>query len=336
MKAVMLVNLNEPLEIWNLEPSSLKAGQVLVRVLVSGICGAQLQEIKGYKGNERFLPHLMGHEGYGVVESIGPGVTRVKVGNSVVMHWRPGAGIESEFPKYLSSGKSYSGGKVTTLSEMSVVSENRLTVVPSDTNPEIAALLGCSVSTALAFIEKESELMFGEAVLVIGCGGLGLNLIAAARLRGAGVIVGLDLKESKRELVLNQGASDFFTEREKIYDKFDLIIDTTGNVEILDWAFERMSGQGRMSLIGQPNPSSKLQLTKPGHFFNGNGLKLFASQGGSFLPQFDIPRYLKLFELGILDISNLVTHRFELERVNDAFEILKSGDAGRILLQTSH
>ena len=77
--------------------SELEVGQVLVKVLVSGLCGAQLHEIRGHKGNEKFLPHLMGHEGCGIVEEVGPGVTTVKVGDKVVMHWRPGSGIESSF-----------------------------------------------------------------------------------------------------------------------------------------------------------------------------------------------------------------------------------------------
>ena len=93
----MLVELNKPLRLVNLELGELSFGQVLVRVLVSGICGSQLHEISGNKGNRKFLPHLMGHEGCGIVEEIGPGVKTVKPGDKVVMHWRVGIGIESDF-----------------------------------------------------------------------------------------------------------------------------------------------------------------------------------------------------------------------------------------------
>jgi len=161
MKAAVLTKINEPLEIKNVELTDLKIGQVLVKIKVSGLCGAQLQEIAGQKGNEKFLPHLMGHEGCGWVQDIGPGVSKVKIGDKVVMHWRVGEGIEAEFPSYILDGKKMSSGKVTTLSEYSIVSENRLTVVPDDTPDELCALLGCGLTTALGTINNEAELKFG-------------------------------------------------------------------------------------------------------------------------------------------------------------------------------
>ena len=121
MKAAVLEKINSPLTVGEVELTDLQVGQVLVKILVSGICGAQLHEIKGHKGNEKFLPHLMGHEGCGIVEQLGPGVTTVKVGDKVVMHWRPGSGIEAPFPSYVFNGKKMSSGKVTTLSEYSIV-----------------------------------------------------------------------------------------------------------------------------------------------------------------------------------------------------------------------
>ena len=136
MKAAVLETINHPLSIREVELTDLKVGQVLIKIIVSGLCGAQLHEIRGHKGNAKFLPHLMGHEGCGIVESVGPGVTTVKVGDKVVMHWRPGTGIEAPFPSYVLDGKSMSSGKVTTLSEYSIVSENRVTTVPDDTPPE--------------------------------------------------------------------------------------------------------------------------------------------------------------------------------------------------------
>src|SRR3989344_1211684 len=100
MRAAILEKISAPLVIGDVELTDLLFGQVLVKVLVSGICGAQLQEIAGNKGNAKFVPHLLGHEGAGIVEKIGVGVTRVKPGDKVVMHWRKGDGIESDFPVY--------------------------------------------------------------------------------------------------------------------------------------------------------------------------------------------------------------------------------------------
>ena len=141
MKAAILEQIDAPLSVREVELTELKFGQVLVKVLVSGLCGAQLHEIKGHKGNAKFLPHLMGHEGCGIVEEIGLGVTTVEPGDKVVMHWRPGSGIESPFPNYVLDGKTISSGKVTTLNEYSIVSENRITKIPYHTPSVLAAML---------------------------------------------------------------------------------------------------------------------------------------------------------------------------------------------------
>ena len=335
MKSAVLVELNKPLLLSEVEVGELSVGQVLVRVLVSGICGSQLHEISGHKGNGKFLPHLMGHEGCGIVEEIGPGVTLVKPGDKVVMHWRPGLGIEAEFPKYKMNGKLFSSGKVNTLTEKSIVSENRLTVVPQDTDPEFAALLGCSLTTALGVIDNESDLKFGERVAVVGCGGVGLNVLAAARLAGAGEIYAVDRTESKKEICLNQGANFFFSDISEVPNKIDLIVDTTGNVEVISKSFGALSNRGRIILLGQPKPGQEIVIPDALAFFNGAGLAIKASQGGATSPHQDIPRYLELFRLGLISVEKLVTHRFSLTEVNFAFDLLLSGDAGRIMISIS-
>jgi S-(hydroxymethyl)glutathione dehydrogenase/alcohol dehydrogenase len=333
IKAAILERLNSPLAICEVDLTELRIGQVLVKVIVSGICGSQLHEINGNKGNSKFLPHLIGHEGCGIVEEIGPGVSKVKPGDKVVMHWRPGHGIESDFPKYNLGGKVFSSGKVNTLTEKAIVSENRITVVPSDTNPEFAALLGCSLTTALGVIDNESKLRFGERVAVVGCGGVGLNVLTAARLRGAGEIYAVDSATAKRQLCLEQGATYFHANVAELAPGIDLVIDTTGIPEIISEIFPKLSDKGRLILLGQPIPGQSLVLPDALRLFNGSGLSIQASQGGSTVPQEDIPRYLELFKLGLLSIDKLVTHRFPLTDVNLAFETLKSGNAGRIMIQ---
>ena len=335
VKAAILVELNKPLVIAEVQSNELTFGQVLVRVLVSGICGSQLHEISGYKGNGKFLPHLMGHEGCGIVEEIGPGVTFVKPGDKVVMHWRPGLGIDSDFPKYRFDSKVFTSGKVNTLTEKAVVSENRLTVVPSNTDPEFAALLGCSLTTALGVINNESNLKFGEKVAVTGCGGVGLNVLAAARLAGAGEIYAVDFSEGKKQLCIGQGANFFFKDVADLPSRVDVIIDTTGDANVIARGFEMLSNRGRIILLGQPKPGEEILIPDAIRFFNGSGLQIKASQGGMTQPQDDIPRYLELFRLNLLRVDNLITHRFGLTDVNKAFDLLKSGNAGRIMLRVS-
>jgi S-(hydroxymethyl)glutathione dehydrogenase/alcohol dehydrogenase len=332
MKAAVLVELNKPLLLADVDLTELTTGQVLVKVLVSGICGSQLHEINGNKGNVKFLPHLMGHEGCGIVEGIGPGVLTVKPGDKVVMHWRPGLGIDSNFPQYILNGKKFSSGKVNTLTEQAIVSENKLTVIPSDTNPEFAALLGCSLTTALGIIENESYLRFGETVAIIGCGGVGLIVVAAARLRGAGEIHAVDNSIVKKDLSFNYGANFFYETVNNLPENIDLLIDTTGNVEIISESFKKLSINGRILLVGQPAPDQSLIIPNALKLFNGSGLLIKASQGGGTIPHEDIPRYLKLLSLGYLSIEKLITHRYKLSDVNEAFKTLKSGKSGRIMI----
>lgn len=334
MKAVVLEKLNAELSVRQVELTELQYGQVLVKNLVSGLCGAQLQEIAGLKGNANFLPHLMGHEGCGIVERTGPGVNTVKVGDKVVMHWRKGSGIEAPFPKYVLNGKEISSGKVTTLSEYSIVSENRVTSVPQDTPEELCALLGCGLTTALGTVINEAQIKPGESVLILGSGGVGLNLIQAAKLVSAHPIVAVDINEVKRELCKNAGATDFINAKEQsVEGQFDAIIDTTGSPSVISNAIKNLSGIGRMILIGQPKPGEEIVIPLAAKLFEGSGKTIKATQGGKTNPDEDIPRYIKLHKSGLIDINKIITHRFNLDQINEAFDILRTGSAGRIMIQ---
>lgn len=333
MKAAVLVEIDAPLVVKDVELTELKVGQVLVKVLVSGLCGAQLHEIRGHKGNTKFLPHLMGHEGCGVVEAVGDGVTTVKVGDKVVMHWRPGTGIESPFPSYVLDGKSMSSGKVTTLSQYSIVSENRLTTVAQDTPPELCAILGCALTTAMGIIDNEVDLKFGESVAVIGTGGVGLNLIQAAAMKSACPIIAVDNNPTKKQMCLDIGASKFYTSIHQIEGKVDIVIDTTGIPEVISQGISILSNTGRMILVGQPAPGKFVEVTNAVNLFNGIGQSIRATQGGKTNPQEDIPRYIRLHNEGLLDVSKLITHTFTLDQINEAFDLLKSGNAGRIMIK---
>lgn len=333
MKAAVLEQIDAPLAIRDVELTELKVGQVLVRVLVSGLCGAQLHEIRGHKGNAKFLPHLMGHEGCGIVDKIGPGVTTVNLGDKVVMHWRPGSGIEAPFPSYVLDGKSMSSGKCTTLSEYSIVSENRLTTVPQDTPEDLCAILGCALTTAMGIIDNEVDLKFGESVAVIGCGGVGLNLIQAAALKSACPIVAIDCSKSKKDLVFTAGASVFAAELKELDDKYDVIIDTTGIPGVISDAIAHLSGKGRIILVGQPAPGRGIEVMNAINLFSGMGQTIKATQGGKTNPTEDIPRYVRMHQEGILSVEQFVTHKFKLDQVNEAFDLLRSGNAGRIIIE---
>ena len=333
MKAAVLEKIDAPLAVKEVELTPLKFGQVLVKILVSGLCGAQLHEIRGHKGNAKFLPHLMGHEGCGIVEKVGLGVTTVNPGDKVVMHWRPGSGVEAPFPNYILDGKTISSGKVTTLSEYSIVSENRLTSIPADTPSVLAAMLGCSLTTALGIIDNECDLKFGETVAIIGCGGVGLNLIQAANMRSVARVYGVDINQKMIDLSYIMGVTSFTDSIKNIEDSVDVIIDTTGIPQVIAEAYEKLSPSGRLILVGQPAPGKSIELPNAVSMFDGSGKSVRATQGGGTIPQIDIPRYIELANRGILSYEQLHTDTFSLDEVNEAFDLLRSGNAGRIMIK---
>lgn len=331
MYAAILTELNKPLVVDQLEIPNLDVGQVLVRVYASGICGAQLGEISGAKGPDKWLPHLLGHEGGGVVLEIGPGVTTVKPGDHVVMHWRKGAGIEAKPPRYLWGFKEVGGGWVTTFNDHAVVSENRLTPISKDIPFEVAALLGCAVTTALGMINNEAKIKIGESILVAGCGGVGLNVIQAALLAGANPVIAMDRSEGARKRAMMAGASCASNTIEG-YDPVDVFVDCTGDCRVISRGYELIKPQsGRLILLGQPRHGEGLHLP----YFRNHycGKTVMDSQGGLTDPNKDIPRYLGLWKAGRLPVEKFITHRFPLEKANEALDVVRSGQAGRVILE---
>ncbi|MDO8492847.1 MAG: alcohol dehydrogenase catalytic domain-containing protein [bacterium] len=343
MKAAILEKINEPLIIGEVDLTDLLPGQVLVKVLVSGICGAQLQEIAGNKNNAAYVPHLLGHEGCGIVEDIGPGVTKVKKGDKVIMHWRKGDGIESDFPRYVYKGKTIRSGKVTTFSEYSIVSENRITPVPMDTPNDLCALLGCGLSTALSTITNEAKVQPGESIMIIGLGGLGTCFIKAACFSGANPIIGLDIHDSKKntlkmlngDLYVNHAKKDVVESMQRKFGikEVDVIIDTSGNAKIIAETIPLLGNDGRYILVGQTKPGESVEVKIANHLFGGvEGKMIKATQGGKFSPSRDIPRYVHLHKAGLLNIDNIISHRTTLKNINNAIKLMRSGKANRIVI----
>ena len=341
-QAAILVEQNKPLLVESIElPQSLDVGQVLVELECSGICGSQLGEIDGVKGPDRFLPHLLGHEGFARVLSIGPGVRHVQPGDSVVLHWRPGAGIESQPPQYRWRNKPLNAGLVTTFNKHAVVSENRCTKVPSDTDPYVASLFGCAVTTGFGVVENNAKIKMGEAVVVYGAGGIGLNIIQASALSSASPVIAVDRFKSRLELARQVGATHCINSSEgdaaaAIQEALgeqtlDVFIDNTGLPEIIELGYKLSHSQGRVILVGVPRQGKAVNLySLPLHF----GKQIIGSQGGETHPQNDIPRYLRLQQRGKLQLQHLVSAHYPLEQINTAINAMRNGDtAGRVMIR---
>lgn len=340
-QAAILVAQQQPLVVDTIElPAELGVGQVLVQLQVSGICGSQLGEIDGVKGANRYLPHLMGHEGFAMVLEIGPGVKQVQPGDGVVLHWRPGAGIQADPPKYRWRGEPLNAGWITTFNRHAVVSENRCTKVPANTDPDAAALFGCAITTGFGVIENNAGLRMGEAVVVFGAGGIGLNMIQAAALLSASVIIAVDLFDSRLELARQLGATHTINSsredaeariRELLEGQpLDVFIDNTGVPAVIEQGYLLTQGQGRVILVGVPRQGSNVSLhTLPLHF----GKLLTGSHGGESQPARDIPRYLRLLQQGKLKLDRFVSARYPLEEINTAIAAMRDGaTAGRVMI----
>lgn len=330
-KAAILVETGKDLVIEEIETPPLTFGQVLVKVICSGICGAQINEIDAVKGPDKFLPHLLGHEATGQVMECGQGVTTVREGDRVVMHWRKGAGIDSPTPKYKSKKRgTVNAGWVTTFNEYAVVSENRVTTVPADFDPEIGALMGCAVTTAFGVINNDARLNIGESIAIFGTGGVGLPMVQGAAMVSAYPIIAIDLQDNKLKLakklgathVINAGPRGVHAKIRKIVgqDGVDVAVDNTGNVDVIETAYHVTSASGRTILVGVPRKDENAAIdTLSLHFEK----VLTGSHGGDCRPDIDIPKYVRLCQAGKLSLQKMISRCCTLEQINEAISDLR-------------
>jgi S-(hydroxymethyl)glutathione dehydrogenase / alcohol dehydrogenase len=342
MTAAVLTALHHPLEMMQIElPNSLKEGQVLVKIAYSGICGSQLGEIDGVKGDDLYLPHLLGHEGSGIVEDVGVNVSTVKIGDHVVLHWRKGLGADAATPVYFSKSKRINAGQITTFNEYAVVSENRVTFISQEADLKIAALFGCAVTTGFGVIKNNAKLRKDESVVIFGAGGVGLNMIQAASLSSAYPIIAIDRFESRLTLSKKIGATHCINTTQcdavkKINEivgdrKLNCFIDNTGNTKIIEMGYKITASNGKVVLVGVPRHNENISIhSLPLHF----GKTITGSHGGESLPHKDIPFYFNLVEQKKINLENLITDIFELNDINHAINAMRSGKiAGRCLIK---
>lgn len=344
MKAAILAKLQDPLIVDEVAlPDKLDVGQVLVRVSYSGICGSQLGEIDGVKGNDDYLPHLLGHEGSGEVLEIGPGVTTVKTGNRVVLHWRPSTGIQSKPPVYRWHGKVLNAGWITTFNQYAVVSENRVTPIPNDFDLSLAPLFGCALTTGLGLVTHDAKLQMGESIVVFGAGGVGSFAIQAAHLHTAQPIIAIDLVRSRLIQAKRLGATHIIEAQQAPQTQLeeqirqivgsqgvDVAIETTGNTGLIELAYRITQSRGRTVLAGVPKAADNISIHSLALHF---GKVLTGSHGGGTKPEIHIPRYIGLAQSGKLNLTDMITERFELTQINQAIQKMRSGEiVGRPLL----
>ena len=326
-KAAILLKQGKPLLIQRIElPKKLFYGQVLIKNLYSGICGSQLGEIDGVKGKDRYLPHLLGHEAVGIVVEIGPGVKKVKKDDNVLLHWMPGSGISANGAQFKWNKKIINSGPITTFSEYSIISENRLTRIKENLRrKKEILLLGCTTSTAIGATQKLAKFKKKQTVAVSGCGAIGLTLIKTLKYFGARNIVAIDIDSKKLSLakrfganiIINSKFKDFVnTIKNKLPNNIDQFFECTGNVDVISKGFESLNSNGNEILIGVPHFKKKAKF----YTLDINlGKNLIGCKGGNFWPDKDTSNYLQVMKNKKFNAKSLITNEVRLEDINDVF-----------------
>lgn len=342
MKAAVLRRPGEPLEVISgLRWGELQNGQALVKLAYSGVCHSQLMEARGKRGEDRYLPHLLGHEGSGRVIEIGPGVTKVKVGDFVVLGWIKGKGLDGGGTKYTVGGEVINAGSVTTFNEYSVVSENRLVPIPPGIPLDVAVLFGCAVPTGAGIVLNELHATPGSTVAVFGLGGIGLSALMATQLLEFSAVFAIDVSESKLEMARDFGATVVINPMREDPLRViaehtnakgvDFAIEASGSTRTIEIAFKSVRRQGGLCVFASHPPAGETIQLDPYELISGKQIR--GTWGGASDPDRDIPRMMTLYLNRKLPLERLITNRYPLDQINEALGDLEKGGIGRPLIE---
>jgi len=338
--AAVLVEQKHPLELDELEVPILQKGQVLVKMMYSGVCHTQLLEIDGYRGADRYIPHCLGHEGCGEVLEIGPSVTKVSEGAEVVLTWMKGLGLDVCGPVYKGAGcRLVNAGAVTTFNELAVVSENRLVSMPNDFPKQYASLLGCAVPTGFGSVINVANVSAGKSLAVVGCGGVGLSAIIGAAISGCSPIVAIDLQAKKLSLAKDLGATHcvnasaddpVLASRTICPSGFDYVIDCCGCSGAVENALEMVKERmGKVVVVGNSRLGEFVHLDIR-HL--NLGKRLLGSWGGNNVPDVDFPRYATMLKPREQLLARLADRTYSLIQINEALSDLSVGRTVRPII----
>ena len=362
-RAAIAWNAKEPLSIETVDLDGPKAGEVLVEIMASGICHTDAYTLSGLDSEGKF-PAILGHEGAGIVREIGAGVTSVRVGDHVIPLYTPecrecktclsqrsnlctsirstqGQGLmpdgTSRFSRRGETVFHYMG--CSTFSNFTVMPEIAVAKIRSDAPFDKVCYIGCGVTTGVGAVIYTAKVWPGANVVVFGLGGIGLNVIQAARMVGADKIIGVDLNPAKVEIARKFGMTDFVNPDEVGRDKVvQAIIDLTGggadfsfecigNVATMRQALECCHrGWGESIVIGVA-PSGAEISTRPFQLVTGRVWK--GSAFGGARGRTDVPKIVDWYMEGKINIDDLITHTMPLDQINHGFELMHEGKSIR-------
>ncbi|MBP8052106.1 MAG: S-(hydroxymethyl)glutathione dehydrogenase/class III alcohol dehydrogenase [Aeromonas sp.] len=364
-KAAIAWGPGQPLSIEEVEVMPPQAGEVRVRIVATGVCHTDAFTLSG-EDPEGVFPCILGHEGGGIVESIGEGVTSVKVGDHVIPLYTPECG-ECKFCK---SGKTNLCQKIrttqgkglmpdgttrfskdgqpiyhymgtSTFSEYTVLPEISIAKVDPAAPLEEVCLLGCGVTTGIGAVMNTAKVKEGENVAIFGLGGIGLSAVIGARLAKAGRIIAIDINESKFELARKLGATDCINPND--FDKpiqevivemtdggVDFSFECIGNVKVMRAALECChKGWGESVIIGVAGAGQEIS-TRPFQLVTGRVWR--GSAFGGVRGRSELPSYVQRYMQGEFKLDDFITHTMGLEQINEAFELMHEGKSIRTVI----
>ncbi len=364
-KAAIAWGPGQPLSIEEVEVMPPQAGEVRVRIVATGVCHTDAFTLSG-EDPEGVFPCILGHEGGGIVESVGEGVTSVKVGDHVIPLYTPECG-ECKFCK---SGKTNLCQKIratqgkglmpdgttrfskdgqpiyhymgtSTFSEYTVLPEISIAKVDPAAPLEEVCLLGCGVTTGIGAVMNTAKVKEGESVAIFGLGGIGLSAVIGARLAKAGRIIAIDINESKFELARKLGATDCINPND--YDKpiQEVIVELTdggvefsfeciGNVKVMRAALECChKGWGESVIIGVAGAGQEIS-TRPFKLVTGRVWR--GSAFGGVRGRSELPSYVQRYMQGEFKLDDFITHTMGLEQINEAFDLMHEGKSIRSVI----
>lgn len=360
VRAAVLERVGSPAVIRDLELISPRAGEVRVRMLASGVCHSDLHVRDGEW--DRPTPIVMGHEGAGVIEAIGPGVTDRRVGQVVALSWLIPCGrcrsclrghvwACPDSPSYrhtlLDGATPFRGGDpgerirsycaIATMAEAVVVPVEAAIPVPDGTDPAAAALIGCCVTTGVGAVLKTAAVPAGSTVAVIGLGGVGLSCVMGAVVAGASRVVAIDRVPSKLAAATSVGATDTLLAassaetvaalRDLTDGGPDFVFEAIGRIDTAELAIAALPVGGTAVLVGM-TPLGERAAFDVYPFVDGSR-RILGSNYGFAEPAIDFPRYAAMALDGRLPIDRLIDRRIALDDLEDAFAAMRRGEYTR-------
>ena len=364
-RAAVALAAGKPLEITDVDLDGPREGEVLVEIKATGVCHTD-EFTRSGADPEGLFPAILGHEGAGVVADVGNGVQSVKKGDHVIPLYTPecrtceyctsgktnlcqairetqGAGVMPDGTSRFSAGgeKLFHYMGTSTFSNFTIVPEIALAKVREDAPFEKICYIGCGVTTGIGAVINTAKVRPGDNVVVFGLGGIGLNVIQGAALAGADMIVGVDINPSRKAIAEKFGMTHFVNPTEVESDLVPYLVDLTkggadysfeciGNVDVMRQALECChKGWGTSIIIGVATAGAEIS-TRPFQLVTGRNWRGTAFGGAK--GRTDVPKIVDWYMEGKINIDDLITHTMQLDKINDAFDLMRTGKSIRSVI----